>query len=201
MSAQRTAMPRLAFDRRAIDRLVGHASSNAERRLAVFALVLTVALLGALAVRQELQFQAARRTNIDLASALAKAQAPQTQMAKAIAVQRAPSTAADLREENMARHMLNLPWSDILDGLERHASPDVGLTVLEPDGALGRLNVQAEARNVDVLLRYAQQLAADRSFGPLVLRQQATNETDPNRPVRLSFGVRLAAPPSAEVRP
>lgn len=99
---------------------------------------------------------------------------------------------AVVARHNLAAGQLNAPWSDIFDGLERHADADVGLTMLEPDTKKGVLNVQAEAKEIDNLIGFADELAADEAFGPLQLQQHVTNDQDSNRPVRLSFSVRLA---------
>lgn len=111
-----------------------------------------------------------------------------------VAARPPPRTFAETARHNVAVRQLNIPWSDILDGLERHADADVGLTAVEPDAATGMLRIQAEARHIDALFAHAQQLSSDLAFGSLVLHQHETNELDPNRPARLSFEVRFAAP-------
>lgn len=107
---------------------------------------------------------------------------------KAVSPARPPPDAA---RQNVAVSQLNIPWSDVFDGLERHVNADVGLTTLEPDTKTGMLRVQAEARSISGLLVYADQLSHDAAFYQLTLHQHETNEQDPNRPARLSFEVRL----------
>ena len=102
-------------------------------------------------------------------------------------------TVEQIEHHNRAVRQLNLPWSDIFDGLERHVDTDIALMAIEPDTNGGLLRVQAEGRSIDTLLVYAQHLAADPSFSDLLLHQHETNEQDPNHPARLTFDVRLSA--------
>lgn len=114
-------------------------------------------------------------------------------------VPRAKSALPPLKPLEAARHnaaaaALNVPWSDIFDGLERGSAGDVGLTLVEPDARKGALRMQAESKQLDTLIKYAQRVAADPAFGQFTLHTHETNEQDPNRPARLSFDLQLSPP-------
>jgi len=102
-----------------------------------------------------------------------------------------PLSEREVQRHNLTVAQLNVPWSDIFDGLERRSQGNVGLTLLEPDAKKGRLRIQVEARDVDTLLVYAQRLSLDPVFGALTLQEHETNDQDPNRPARLSLELRM----------
>lgn len=167
---------------------LGHASSRAARAAAVLGLVGCVGLAA-----YEGQHWQQRH-----AAQVAKLEALQARLARAARERPAPPPRFALSAQQVARHnaavaQLNTPWSDVLDALERNADAQVGLTQLEPDAKRQTLRIQAEAKHVGTLIRYAERLASDAAFGRLELLQHETNEQDPNRPSRLSFELSLAA--------
>ena len=89
---------------------------------------------------------------------------------------------------------LNVPWHDIFEQLERLTPPDVALLSIEPDGQRRQIRLQAEAKSLDSLLRYASTLQQNGVFGRLNYSKHETNDQDPNRPVRLSFELGLSTP-------
>lgn len=89
---------------------------------------------------------------------------------------------------------LNVPWHDIFEQLEASLPPDVALLSIEPDGQRGQIRLQAEAKSLDSLLRYASTLQQNGIFGRLSYSKHETNDQDPNRPVRLSFELGLSTP-------
>ena len=191
MTSGRLAPLRIDFAQRPARWWLGHASSRRERAAAGLLLALALLAGGVATLRLHDAFASAQRHRLALAQRLAATAPPPLAPPPKPSPSVAAADAIDLRQLNQARRLLNTPWSDLLDAFERNASPGVGLTALAPDGATGRLGVQAEARDVDTLLAYAQTLAADPALGSLVLHQQATNELDPNRPARLSFDLAL----------
>jgi Tfp pilus assembly protein FimT len=172
---------------------LGHGTSLPWQVAAVMACLATMALLAWQFVNWRVQYDALRLQAEQL-------QAEQERQSQRSARPRAAPVAlkpGEASRHNLAVGQLNAPWSDIFDGLERSANPDIGLTLLEPDAKRGTLRIQAEAKDLDVLIVYAEHLARDPSFADLVLQQHETNDQDPNRPARLSFMVRLAPPVSA----
>jgi hypothetical protein len=89
---------------------------------------------------------------------------------------------------------LNVPWHDIFEQLEASIPPDVALLSIEPNGQRRQIRLQAEAKSLDSLLRYASTLQQNGIFGRLSYSKHETNDQDPNRPVRLSFELGLSPP-------
>lgn len=95
---------------------------------------------------------------------------------------------------------LGMPWAVWLSQVQSVMPDAVALVAVEPDARLGRTRVQAEARDLDTLMRYAQSLAG---LGPVTavfpIRHEV-NEQDPNRPVRMTLDVHFgqAVEPAAD---
>lgn len=100
----------------------------------------------------------------------------------------------DRKALNGVIQQLNIPWHDIFEQLESSIPPDVALLSIEPDGQRGQIRLQAEAKSLDSLLRYASTLQHNGIFGRLNYSKHETNDQDPNRPVRLSFELGLSTP-------
>ena len=125
-------------------------------------------------------------------------QAAQAALKPAVSVAKRPPprlNASQARRLDGIIQQLNTPWTTVLDGLERHTRPDIGVTLMEPDASKATIRIQAEAKSIDSLLGYAQGFAQDPAFGGVLLQQHETNEQDPNRPARLGFEVRLKPAP------
>jgi Tfp pilus assembly protein PilN len=90
---------------------------------------------------------------------------------------------------NAAIVQLNIPWSELLDALERSAMPHVELVELFPDARAHVLRIKAEARNPDDMVRYIERLKQEASFGAVVLSQHDVHVQDKNRPVRFELEV------------
>lgn len=90
---------------------------------------------------------------------------------------------------NQALRPLNIPWSALLESLERLTPSNVALISIEPDGT--RVRLLAEAPTLDALLAYAAALRSAPGFGNVVLVHHETFMQDPQRPVRLALDVVL----------
>jgi len=183
----RARPPIISFSQSWVRAALGHASAPHQKALTIAGLLFAVALLASIigTWRLEHDLRVEERDAMRMRMAQLGAQRPAPQVAP---LRRTPVAIA---RDNAAVGQLNIPWSDVFDGLERHAGPDIGLTTLEPDSTSGTLRVQAEARSIAGLLSYADQLSNDAAFSQLLLHQHETNEQDPNRPARLTFQVRL----------
>lgn len=100
-------------------------------------------------------------------------------------------TAQDVSQLNKATAHLNAPWTDVLAALERRHTTDVSLLELEPDMATQSLRLVAEAKTIDTLMVYAQQVATDPLFNRLSLVRHETHEQGNVTLARLTFEVEL----------
>jgi hypothetical protein len=183
----------LRFDTSWSDRVLGHAGRPVVRLLSMGVLAATV-VVGCLVMDR---FLAARA---EVASATELVQRAKNALAPPPAPAPRKLSSAEKQEldrVNAVVNSLNMPWSELLDALERRASAEVGLTLVEPDGDKGIVKIQAEAKTIDTLLAYADDFARDASFAGVQVRQHDTNEQDANRPARLTFDVRLFERPQA----
>jgi hypothetical protein len=108
-------------------------------------------------------------------------------------------SAPQRRAWNEVTTQLNTPWGGLLDALERATPDDVALVSIEPDAARQTVRLQAEAKTLDTLLAYAQQLAGTPTFMEAVPLKHETHEQDPNRPIRLTMNLRLRGSPMPRV--
>jgi hypothetical protein len=74
-----------------------------------------------------------------------------------------PPYTDDLRWQRAA-HELNLPWMDTLRAIEHATRPPVYLTGFKSDPASGRLQLEAEAPDLDAALGYVSALQAERQL-------------------------------------
>ena len=98
------------------------------------------------------------------------------------------------QQVNRVIHQLNTPWQDLFQQLERGTPNNVALISIEPDAGRASVKLQAEAKNLDVLLAYAASLQSQQVLGALTYSKHETNDQDPNKPVRLSFEMGLRMP-------
>ncbi|WP_053281560.1 PilN domain-containing protein [Comamonas testosteroni] len=89
---------------------------------------------------------------------------------------------------------LNTPWPSILDALERATPPHIALLRIEPESG-STIAIEAEAKDIDLVVAYAGDLAHRGVFGDVRLQRHITNDQDPNRPARLTFSIALRESP------
>ena len=175
----------LRFRNTAGDVLLGHASGP-WRWVAVCSLAGSIAAVSSVAwqaviVRSELSIG-----RDELAAARAR-HASASSRPSAVS----PATRQRTQVLNRAIRQLNTPWSNILDALEEQASADVALVSIEPDSGKGSVRIEAEARQLEDLLKYAHQLGASPQFTRVVLVRHEQNEREAARPFRMSLDVSL----------
>jgi hypothetical protein len=116
-----------------------------------------------------------------------------------------PLTAREIAAWNEAALQLNTPWPALLAALEQATPADVALVSIEPDARSRSVRLQAEAKALDALLAYAQALQGRAPIGAVMPARHETNDQDPNKPLRLSMQLMLAASPAtgqgAQARP
>lgn len=180
MSLRRMA---LVLDRSKVRRIWGYGGSVWTRMLAT---LLCLALMGA--VLGLAGWAVHLRVSHD---ALAQELAHRQEQVRPLDLPPAPALPPEQqRAHNAAVTQLNIPWSGLLDVLERQSQPEVAILALEPDAQRQLVRVVAEAKDADTLIRYAEGLAKQNHLSELRLRRQEINDLDPNRPVRLTFDVR-----------
>jgi hypothetical protein len=104
-------------------------------------------------------------------------------------------SAAQAKSINAMARQLNVSWPDVFDVIEANVSLPVVLLSIEPrsdDAAHQRVRIDAEARQLDHLLTYADRLRRDPTIERVDLVKHETNEQDPTKPVRLSLDATLA---------
>jgi Tfp pilus assembly protein PilN len=107
-----------------------------------------------------------------------------------------PALSADaMRGWNLVVRHLNTPWSTLLAALERATPDDVALVSIEPDAQLGSIRLQAEARSLDQLLAFVQQLESNSAFASVSPLKHETNEQEALRPLRMTIALRLKEMP------
>ncbi len=99
--------------------------------------------------------------------------------------------AADqLAAVNRAVEQLNLPWHDLLAGIERAGTPTVSLVSIEPDPQHALVRITAEAAGADAMVDYVAGLAQQPDFRAVEIRKHQVDLQNPYQPVR--FVVELA---------
>lgn len=96
-------------------------------------------------------------------------------------------TPAQAQAAERAVRQLNLPWMDLLDGLEASVTPEVALLGLDFDAGAQRLRGSAEARHPRAMLAFAARLKAQGAFTEVTLSGHQVNEADRNKPVQFEF--------------
>jgi hypothetical protein len=117
-----------------------------------------------------------------------RAEARQFQAEKDAALEAARSGAreAPITEEqagavNNAILQLNLPWSSLLDAIEKATPANVALLELEPDPRRGLVKGVAEAKTAKAMTEYIRHLKQQQFFGNVVLTRHVSNEDAGNR--------------------
>jgi hypothetical protein len=91
---------------------------------------------------------------------------------------------------NAAIGQLNLPWAELFQAFEAAKPDTVALIALEPDGKKRALIVQAEARNPEQMIAFAERLKQLPMFEEAFLTKHEIREQDPNRPYRFTLDLR-----------
>jgi len=101
-----------------------------------------------------------------------------------------PTTSAEtLRQMDAVTARLNVPWSDVLDAIERRSTQKVALLTLEPDARSGSVALTAEARSLDDLLAYAEALGQDAAVASVRMGQHDLRTQEPGQPVRMTLSI------------
>lgn len=174
--------PLISFDDTWWQRVLGR-GSRWERTGLGMTLLLAFALLGWVAW----QGHVLRLEQQRLLASLLQAQAPASRPAPAPA--RPPLATETLRQMNAVTARLNVPWSDVLDAIERSTPKQVALLALEPDARTGSVALTVEAQSLDDLLTYAEMLGQDTAVASARMGQHDLRLQEPGQPVRMTLSI------------
>lgn len=90
---------------------------------------------------------------------------------------------------------LNLPWGQILSGIDRAVPPQVVLLSVEPDADKGRVEIAAEARDPVAMTGFVAALGQDKAFSQAVLLTHQVRAEDANRPLRFTVSAQWRSNP------
>lgn len=173
---------RISFEDTWMQRLLGR-GARWERTGLVMALLFALCALGWTVWQSHMLGLEQKR----LEAALDLAQAP---VARPRPDPLPPATPAEtLRQMDAVTARLNVPWSDVLDAIERSTTQKVALLTLEPDARTGSVALTAEARSLDDLLNYAEALGKDVAIATVRMGQHDLRAQEPGQPVRMSLSI------------
>jgi Tfp pilus assembly protein PilN len=173
---------RISFANTWSQRLLGRGSRWERNSFVVALLIALAALVWVAWERHVLGLEQAR-----LKTALDQAQAPST---RPVPRPSQPATPAEaLRQMDAVTARLNVPWSDVLDAIERSTTQKVALLTLEPDARTGSVSLTTEARSLDDLLNYAEALGQDAAVASVRMGQHDLREQEPGQPVRMTLSI------------
>jgi Tfp pilus assembly protein PilN len=88
---------------------------------------------------------------------------------------------------NAAVQQLNVPWGELLDGLESAGSRKVALLEVRVEPQAKRLLGTAEVADYPEIFAYLQRLKREAIFTSVVLSSHQINENDKQKPYRFEF--------------
>lgn len=98
-----------------------------------------------------------------------------------------PIKPEQIKELQLTTHALNMPWNNLLDGLEKSSNPDIALLVLQPDTKKQLLTLSGEAKNLPAALAYIDSLEKLPMLEKVILQKHNVSETDIDKPVRFTL--------------
>lgn len=92
--------------------------------------------------------------------------------------------ALELRQARAVVQQLDLPWDELFRSVESADAPTVALLGIESAADRKRLQITAEAKNFEAMLRYIRELEGRELFAQVYLSSHQIQLQDPQRPVR-----------------
>lgn len=153
---------------------------------------LTISTLGVLMLLASLlllgilwqQYQTQQDNAAALLKALNKQALPQTAVVKNVSENIAPS---DLKQLATIVDSLITPWQPLMLAIEQADMPDIALLSIDPNIKKQQVTLVGEAKNLQTVLRYIEQLEAQAVLQEVYLQKHTVEETDVSKPV--TFGV------------
>ena len=82
---------------------------------------------------------------------------------------------------------LTVPWSELLQGIEKSDMQDIALLSLEPNSKKQLVSIVGEAKNLQVALDYIQKLEAQPMLDKVYLQKYNIDEAHPFKPVKFTL--------------
>jgi len=79
---------------------------------------------------------------------------------------------------------LGMPWDELFRSVEAADAPTVALLGIESTADRQRIQISAEAKNLDAMLRYLKDLEGRALFSDVYLNNHQIQQQDPQHPVR-----------------
>lgn len=172
----------ISFDNTWRQRLLGRGSWR-ERLASAVTLLIALSLLGGATWQHHVLVLEQERLIVAVEQARAPVTRPVPRPSRPI------TPAESFRQMDAATARLNVPWSDVLDAIERSTTQRVALLTLEPDARTGSVALTAEARTLDDLLNYAEALGQDPAVASVRLGQHDQRAQEPGQPLRLTLSI------------
>lgn len=91
--------------------------------------------------------------------------------------------AAELKQISTIVESLMTPWQPLLLAIEQADMPDIALLSIDPNIKKQQLSLVGEAKNLQTVLRYIEQLEAQEVLQEVYLQKHMVEETDVSKPV------------------
>ena len=157
------------------------------RRRRLAGIVVLAAALG-LAAQLVLQYRDTQDRLAQLEAVEAMVSAPRP--ARALPRERLE---AEMKAAQATVRQLALPWSQLIDSLERSAMREVSVLHVQPDAQQRLLRVTAETRGEELMLEYLRRVGAS-GFAEAHLVSHQVREDDPQRPLQFSLQASFRKP-------
>lgn len=145
--------------------------------------VLVVALAGAAAMA--MQYRSVIRETLMAEASLSGKGAGQRRKSYApVNAGDIQKVALELREARYVAQQLTMPWDELFRSLEAADTPTIALLGIESTSDRQRIQISAEAKNLDAMLRYVKDLEERTIFSDVFLSSHQIQQQDPQRPVR-----------------
>ncbi|WP_020167590.1 MULTISPECIES: hypothetical protein [Methylotenera] len=92
----------------------------------------------------------------------------------------------EVNQINSTITVLTTPWDSLLQAIEQSDLPDIALLSVEPNIKKQQVLLTGEAKNLQVALRYIQQLETQPNLSEVYLQKHTMDESDVSKPVRFS---------------
>jgi hypothetical protein len=101
----------------------------------------------------------------------------------------------ELKSAQATMRQLALPWAQLVEALERAATPEVAVLLVQPDAQQRQVRLTAEARSEGAMLAYVRRLEAAEALSAVHLVSHQVQQNDPRRTLQFSVLASFGAAP------